>query len=88
MVPSLAFSSVIFSSFLSSSVYWSEADDVDVVVVVVAAAARDLDVVRVDVVVAVVELHCRGDTLGERLEGGLRMCSFVRYWFLMSPDDL
>ena len=70
--------------------YWSDADDVDVVdVVVVAAAARDLDVVRVDVVIeAVVELHCRGDTLGERLEGGLRMCSFVRYWFLMSPDDL
>ena len=68
--------------------YWSEADDVDVVVVVTAAAS-DLDVVRVDVVIDTdVELHCRGDTLGERLEGGLRMCNFVRYWFLMSPDDL
>ena len=72
--------------------YWSEADDADVVVVVFVAAAAEeegLDMVRVDVVIdTVVELHCRGDTLGEMLEGGLRMCNLVRYWFLMSPDDL
>ena len=68
--------------------YWSEAEDVDVVVVVT-TAAMGMDVVRVEVVIETdVEFHCKGDTLGEMLEGGLRMCNLVRYWFLMSPDDL